>query len=54
MGRDAPAAHANDTHTHQGSDLYLRDERTRNKQIVRLLGKVPTLAAVAYRQRIGR
>ncbi|RKP10382.1 citrate synthase-like protein [Thamnocephalis sphaerospora] len=36
------------------SDMYVRDERIRNKQILRLLGKVPTLAAVAYRHRIGR
>ncbi|CAG8737401.1 9873_t:CDS:2, partial [Cetraspora pellucida] len=37
-----------------GSDLYIRDERIRNKQIYRLLGKTPTLAAIAYRHRIGR
>ncbi|KAI8048888.1 citrate synthase-like protein [Syncephalis plumigaleata] len=30
------------------------NERVRNKQILRLLGKVPTLAAVSYRHRIGR
>jgi citrate synthase len=37
-----------------GSDLYLNDELIRNKQIFRILGKVPTLAANAYRHRIGR
>ncbi|RKP24791.1 citrate synthase-like protein, partial [Syncephalis pseudoplumigaleata] len=37
-----------------GSDMYITNERMRNKQILRLLGKVPTLAAVAYRHRIGR
>ncbi|CAG8519210.1 3537_t:CDS:10 [Dentiscutata erythropus] len=37
-----------------GSDLFIRDERIRNKQIYRLLGKTPTLAAIAYRHRIGR
>ncbi|CAJ0751641.1 14655_t:CDS:2, partial [Entrophospora sp. SA101] len=28
-----------------GSDLFIRDEKARNKQILRLLGKTPTLAA---------
>lgn len=37
-----------------GSNLFIRDERVRNKQIYRLLGKTPTLAAMAYRHRIGR
>ncbi|RHZ83066.1 hypothetical protein Glove_99g185 [Diversispora epigaea] len=37
-----------------GSDLFKNDEKTRNKQIFRLLGKTPTLAAMAYRHRIGR
>eukprot|EP00698_Gefionella_okellyi_P009142 TRINITY_DN229_c0_g1_i1.p1 TRINITY_DN229_c0_g1~~TRINITY_DN229_c0_g1_i1.p1 ORF type:complete len:500 (-),score=103.25 TRINITY_DN229_c0_g1_i1:587-2050(-) len=36
-----------------GANLY-RDPRMRNKQIFRILGKVPTLAACAYRHRIGR
>jgi len=30
------------------------DKKLRNKQIYRLLGNVPTLAANAYRQRIGK
>lgn len=38
----------------QGRDLYLRDKGTLNKQIFRLMGKVSTLAAMAYRMRIGR
>lgn len=37
-----------------GAELFLRDERVRNKQIVRILGKAPTVAAAAYRHRIGR
>jgi len=37
-----------------GSDLFTRDEKVLNKQIFRLLGKTPTLAAMAYRHRIGR
>ncbi|CAJ0745516.1 23539_t:CDS:10 [Entrophospora sp. SA101] len=37
-----------------GSDLFIRDEKARNKQILRLLGKTPTLAAMAYLHRIGR
>ncbi|KAL9658143.1 hypothetical protein ABK040_013055 [Willaertia magna] len=36
-----------------GTDIY-KDENIRNKQIFRLLGKVPTIAACAYRHRIGR
>lgn len=36
-----------------GTDVY-KDENKRNKQIFRLLGKVPTIAACAYRHRIGR
>eukprot|EP01103_Thecamoeba_quadrilineata_P003802 TRINITY_DN1353_c0_g1_i2.p1 TRINITY_DN1353_c0_g1~~TRINITY_DN1353_c0_g1_i2.p1 ORF type:complete len:364 (-),score=74.53 TRINITY_DN1353_c0_g1_i2:45-1136(-) len=36
-----------------GSDIY-QNEKMRNKQIVRILGKVPTIAAYAYRHRIGR
>jgi citrate synthase len=34
--------------------MYIKDDRVRNKQILRLLGKAPTLAAIAYRHRIGR
>eukprot|EP01027_Heterolobosea_sp_BB2_P015073 GEZU01021596.1.p1 GENE.GEZU01021596.1~~GEZU01021596.1.p1 ORF type:complete len:464 (+),score=160.99 GEZU01021596.1:435-1826(+) len=37
----------------QGTTLY-KSEATRNKQIFRILGKVPTIAACAYRHRIGR
>jgi len=37
----------------QGYDLYSSDD-VRNKQIFRLLGKLPTIAACAYRHRIGR
>lgn len=37
-----------------GADLYIKDEKLRNKQIVRILGKVPTIAASNYRHRIGR
>eukprot|EP00761_Pharyngomonas_kirbyi_P012275 gb/GECH01012302.1/.p1 GENE.gb/GECH01012302.1/~~gb/GECH01012302.1/.p1 ORF type:complete len:502 (+),score=142.09 gb/GECH01012302.1/:1-1506(+) len=36
-----------------GQDVF-KDERVRNKQIFRILGKLPTLAACAYRHRIGR
>jgi citrate synthase len=36
-----------------GEHIY-RDEAMINKQIFRLLGKMPTLAACAYRHRIGR
>jgi hypothetical protein len=37
-----------------GWDLYLRDPLLMDKQIQRLLGKSITLAANAYRHRIGR
>jgi len=37
----------------KGANLY-RDENLRNKQIFRILGKVSTIAACAYRHRIGR
>lgn len=37
----------------QGEHIY-SDSTMINKQIFRLLGKVPTLAACAYRHRIGR
>jgi citrate synthase len=32
----------------------VNDEKVRNKQVLRLLGKLPTVAAFAYRHRIGR
>jgi citrate synthase len=32
----------------------VEDEQVRNKQVLRLLGKLPTVAAFAYRHRIGR
>lgn len=34
--------------------MFIKDEKLRNKQIVRILGKVPTIAAANYRHRIGR
>ncbi|CAG8504071.1 9501_t:CDS:2 [Paraglomus brasilianum] len=37
-----------------GSSIFTKNEQARNKQIFRLLGKTPTLAAIAYRHRIGR
>eukprot|EP00002_Diphylleia_rotans_P039174 TRINITY_DN901_c0_g1_i1.p1 TRINITY_DN901_c0_g1~~TRINITY_DN901_c0_g1_i1.p1 ORF type:complete len:495 (-),score=115.90 TRINITY_DN901_c0_g1_i1:67-1551(-) len=37
----------------QGVDLY-KDKKMRAKQIYRILGKLPTIAACAYRHRIGR
>jgi len=36
-----------------GQNLY-RSQGVRNKQIYRLLGKVPTIAAAIYRHRAGR
>ena len=36
-----------------GEKVY-NDKKIRNKQIYRLLGKVPTIAASAYRHRVGR
>lgn len=38
----------------QGRDLYTRDSATMDKQIIRILGKATTVAAMAYRIRIGR
>lgn len=32
----------------------VEDEQSRNKQVLRILGKLPTIAAFAYRHRIGR
>jgi citrate synthase len=37
-----------------GNDMYKVSSAARTKQIVRLLGKVPTVAACCYRHRIGR
>eukprot|EP00834_Sanchytrium_tribonematis_P005454 NODE_330_length_9451_cov_0.342173.p2 type:complete len:372 gc:universal NODE_330_length_9451_cov_0.342173:4400-5515(+) len=37
----------------QGEDIY-SNEKIRQKQIFRILGKLPTLAACSYRHRIGR
>eukprot|EP00698_Gefionella_okellyi_P020972 TRINITY_DN6680_c0_g1_i1.p1 TRINITY_DN6680_c0_g1~~TRINITY_DN6680_c0_g1_i1.p1 ORF type:complete len:491 (-),score=71.95 TRINITY_DN6680_c0_g1_i1:757-2229(-) len=37
-----------------GADVYRNNEKLRNKQIYRILGKLPTIAACAYRHRIGR
>jgi len=36
-----------------GADIY-KEKKIRNKQIYRILGKTPTIAACAYRHRIGR
>lgn len=38
----------------QGTDIYKTNIALRNKQIFRILGKLPTIAACAYRHRIGR
>ncbi|RUS24698.1 citrate synthase-like protein [Jimgerdemannia flammicorona] len=38
----------------QGADVFTNNPQILNKQIFRLLGKSPTLAAHAYRHRIGR
>lgn len=38
----------------RGGDIYKKDKALMNKQIVRILGKATTLAAMAYRIRIGR
>lgn len=37
-----------------GQELYDNNEKLMNKQIFRLLGIMPTVAAWAYRHRIGR
>jgi citrate synthase len=37
-----------------GLDIYTTNVALRNKQIFRILGKLPTIAACAYRHRIGR
>ena len=36
------------------TDLYLKNEKIRNQQIHRILGKAATIAASSYRHRIGR
>lgn len=36
-----------------GQNIYL-DEKIRNKQIHRIIGTMPTIAAFAYRHRIGK
>lgn len=46
--------HADANPALKGADLYVRNERIMNKQILRILGKAPTVAAAAYRHRIGR
>jgi citrate synthase len=38
----------------EGMHLYSHNPIDTNKQILRILGKAPTLAACAYRHRIGR
>ncbi|KAJ3122701.1 hypothetical protein HK098_002537 [Nowakowskiella sp. JEL0407] len=37
-----------------GSDLFQKNILARNKQVIRLIGKTPTIAAACYRHRIGR
>jgi len=46
--------HANANPALLGADLFTKNEVLMNKQIIRILGKVPTIAAAAYRHRIGR
>lgn len=46
--------HANANPALKGADLFIQDPELMNKQIVRILGKAPTVAAAAYRHRIGR
>ena len=48
-----PTFHPDSNPGLQGSDLYV-NHAIRNKQIFRVLGKLPTIAACAYRHRIGR
>lgn len=38
----------------QGNQLYVENKKVRNKAIMRLLGKAPTVAAMSYRHRVGR
>ena len=38
----------------EGSDLLANDVKMRNKQFKRIIGKATTVAANAYRHRIGR
>lgn len=37
-----------------GQRIFIENKKLRNKQIFRILGKVPTIAAACYRNRIGR
>eukprot|EP00808_Paulinella_micropora_P018432 g20557.t1 len=37
----------------RGSDIY-KDQTVRNKQMCRIIGRIPTVAAMCYRNRIGR
>ncbi|PJF16741.1 Citrate synthase [Paramicrosporidium saccamoebae] len=46
--------HANANPALKGADLFINNPDLMNKQIVRILGKAPTVAAAAYRHRIGR
>ena len=46
--------HANANPALNGADLYIGNPTLLNKQVVRILGKAPTVAAAAYRHRIGR
>lgn len=50
MGAYAPEANP----SLRGEDLYIRDKEIMNKQIIRIIGKAATVAAAAYRIRIGR
>jgi len=38
----------------KSNDIYSKDEKVRNQQIFRILGKAATVAACSYRHRIGR
>jgi len=38
----------------QGAEVLVNDKALRDKQVFRILGKAPTIAACAYRHRIGR
>jgi citrate synthase len=46
--------HAESNPALQGNDLFVKNKKIRNKSIFRLMGKAPTIAAMAYRHRIGR
>ncbi|BFZ57356.1 hypothetical protein PYCC9005_004408 [Savitreella phatthalungensis] len=54
-GWGAMAAYAPDANPAlRGQNIYKSDKALMNKQIIRILGKATTLAAMAYRLRIGR